>query len=96
MLNKEDIIHIATLARIGLKEDEIEKYQRELSLILDYFKKLENADTESIEPIGHITGVDNVLRLDDFFESEADVKEGIFNNFPDTINNKVKVKSILA
>jgi len=37
MLNKEDIIHIATLARIGLREDEIEKYQRELSLILDYF-----------------------------------------------------------
>jgi len=96
MLKKEDIVHIATLARIGLKDAEIEKYQRELSLILDYFKKLENADTENIQPIGHITGVDNVLRIDEAFEGEVDVREGIFNNFPDTRNNKVKVKSILA
>lgn len=95
MLNKEDIMHIAELARIGLREDEIEKYQRELSLILDYFKKLENADTDSIEPIGHIAGVENVLRSDEVLESEESVKKGIFDNFPDTRNNKVKVKSIL-
>jgi aspartyl-tRNA(Asn)/glutamyl-tRNA(Gln) amidotransferase subunit C len=96
MLKKEDIMHIASLARIGLREDEIEKYQRELSLILDYFKKLEKADTEGVEPIGHITGVDNILREDSVFEREEDVKKLIFDNFPDTINNKVKVKSILT
>ena len=96
MLNKEDIKHIATLARIGLKEEEIEKYQRELSLILDYFKKLESADTDNIEPIGHITGVDNILRGDEVIEVAEDIKQGIFDNFPDTRNNKVKVRSILA
>lgn len=96
MLNKEDIKHIATLARIGLKEDEIEKYQRELSLILDYFKKLETAETENVEPIGHITGVDNVLREDEILSNSEELKKGIFDNFPETRNNKVKVKSILA
>ena len=96
MLNKEDIIHIATLARIGLREDEIEKYQRELSLILDYFKKLEEVDTENIEPIGHITGVDNVLRNDEVLARDDELVKGIFDNFPDSRNNKVKVKSILA
>jgi len=96
MLNKEDIIHIATLARIGLREDEIEKYQRELSLILDYFKKLEEVDTENVEPIGHITGVDNVLRNDEVLARDDELVKGIFDNFPDSRNNKVKVKSILA
>ena len=96
MLNKEDIMHVAALARIGLREDEIEKYQRELSLILDYFQKLEKADTENVEPIGHITGINNVLRSDEASENQADLVKGIFDNFPATANNKVKVKSILS
>jgi len=95
MLKKEDIVHIATLARIGLREEEIEKYQRELSLILDYFKKLEKADTEKVEPISHITGVHSVVREDEVIQSEVDTRDGIIKNFPATINNKVKVKSIL-
>jgi len=95
MLKKEDIIHIAELARIGLKEDEIEKYQRELSLILDYFKKLDTVDTDNIEPIGHITGINSVLREDVSQASDDDVKDGIVKNFPQTVNNKVKVKSVL-
>lgn len=96
MLKKEDIIHIAELARIGLREDEIEKYQRELSLILDYFKKLEAVKTESIEPIGHITGEHSIIRDDVVIECDAETKETIINNFPDKQDNQAKVKSILA
>lgn len=96
MLKREDIMHIAKLARIGLKEEEVEKYQRELSLILDYFKKLEKADTENVEPIGHITGSHSVIRDDEVIDCEAAVKNGIINNFPDKQNNQAKVRSILA
>ncbi|EKE21720.1 MAG: Asp-tRNAAsn/Glu-tRNAGln amidotransferase C subunit [uncultured bacterium] len=96
MLKKEDIIHIAELARIGLREEEIEKYQRELSLILDYFKKLETVDTENIESIGHITGSHSVVRDDVVIDCGQDTKNGIINNFPDKISNQVKVKSILT
>ncbi|MFZ2153624.1 MAG: Asp-tRNA(Asn)/Glu-tRNA(Gln) amidotransferase subunit GatC [Candidatus Moraniibacteriota bacterium] len=96
MLKKEDIIHIAGLARIGLSEDEIEKYQKELSLILDYFKKLEKVSTEGIETIGHITGSHSVLREDEVLEAEGETKQQIIDNFPDSKDNQAKVKSILA
>lgn len=96
MLKKEDIIHIAGLARIGLSEDEIEKYQKELSLILDYFKKLEKVSTEGIETIGHITGLHSILREDDMLEAEGETKQQIIGNFPDSKDNQAKVKSILA
>lgn len=96
MLKKEDIIHIAELARIGLREEEIEKYQRELSLILDYFKKLEKAQTDDVEPIGHITGSHSVMREDVVIECESEMKKEIINNFPDKQNNQAKVKSILV
>ena len=52
MLSKEEILHIATLARIGVSEKDVEKYQHDLSDILDYFKKLEEADTEGVEQVG--------------------------------------------
>ncbi|HBI17466.1 MAG: Aspartyl/glutamyl-tRNA(Asn/Gln) amidotransferase subunit C [Candidatus Moranbacteria bacterium GW2011_GWF2_34_56] len=95
MLKKEDIIHIAELARIGLKEEEIEKYQRELSLILDYFKKLELVNTDKIDSIGHITGEHSVIRDDVVIDCKEDIRMGIINNFPDKKDNQAKVKSIL-
>lgn len=96
MLHKDEIIHIAQLARIGLREDEIVKYQRELSLILDYFNKLEKADTDEIDPIGHITGSHTTLKEDEIIDSSIETKKIIFDNFPDKKNNQVKVKSILV
>lgn len=96
MLKKEDIIHIAKLARIGIKDDEIEKYQRELSLILDYFKKLETVDTDGVDPIGHITGEHSIIRDDAVIECDAEIREDIINNFPDKKDNQAKVKSILT
>jgi aspartyl-tRNA(Asn)/glutamyl-tRNA(Gln) amidotransferase subunit C len=94
MLKKEDIIHIAELARIGLREDEIEKYQRELSLILDYFKKLEKVDTENVEPIGHITGSHSVVRDDMVIDCDKDSKKGIIDNFPRERDGQAEVRSI--
>lgn len=96
MLKKEDIMHIAGLARIGLREEEIEKYQRELSLILDYFKKLETVDTNAVDSIGHITGSHSVTRDDVIIECDVEIREDIKNNFPDKKDNQAKVKSILT
>jgi aspartyl-tRNA(Asn)/glutamyl-tRNA(Gln) amidotransferase subunit C len=95
MLTREEILHIATLARIGLDEKDIKKYQNELSEILDYFNKLNELDVEGIEPIGHITGMQNVFRSDrqeDFGLSE---KAKILKNVPESKNGYIKVKSVL-
>lgn len=93
-LSKEEIKHIAALARIGLKDKEIEKYQNELSVILGYFEKLEKLDTEKVDPIGHITGMHSILRDDKAEEREKDVKSGIIKNAPKEKDNYFKVKSV--
>jgi aspartyl-tRNA(Asn)/glutamyl-tRNA(Gln) amidotransferase subunit C len=94
-LSRDDIQNIADLARIGVTEEEIDTYQKELSSVLAYFEKLQELDTETIEEIGHITGVDNVYREDDVEEvSEAD-KSAIMDNVTDVQDGYIKVKSVL-
>ncbi len=95
MLSKEEILHIATLARIGVSEKDVEKYQHDLSDILDYFKKLEEADTEGIEPIGHITGMQNSFRTDANADFGSLGKEAIMKNVPEVKDEYIKVKSVL-
>ncbi|MCX6758549.1 MAG: Asp-tRNA(Asn)/Glu-tRNA(Gln) amidotransferase subunit GatC [Candidatus Nealsonbacteria bacterium] len=53
MLSKEETEHIAGLARLGLGEEEIERYQKDLSSILDYIEKLKEVDTGDIKPFTH-------------------------------------------
>ena len=95
MLSKEEVQHIAALARIGIKENEIEKYQKDLSAVLDYFKKLEELNTENVSPIGHITGRKNVSRKDEAEAFGSLGREAILKNAPETKDNSIKVKSIL-
>lgn len=95
MLSKEEVQHIAALARIGLTDKETEKYQKDLSAILDYFQKLQELDTENVNPIGHITGRNNVTS-EDKMENFGDLgKEAILKNAPEIKNRYVKVKSVL-
>lgn len=51
MLKKEEVARIAKLARLGLTEEEKEKFQRELSSILEYVEKLKKADTSRVNPV---------------------------------------------
>jgi aspartyl-tRNA(Asn)/glutamyl-tRNA(Gln) amidotransferase subunit C len=95
MLSKDEILNIATLARVGLVEKDIEKYQKDLSSVLDYFNKLGELDVSNIEPIGHITGMQDVFK-DDMYEDFGDLgKEAILKNAPEKKDGQIKVKSVL-
>ena len=95
MLEKKEIKHVAALARIGLKEKEIERYQKELSQVLDYFEKLKDLNTESTDTIGHITGMHSIFREDNIEDCEESVKNGIMENAPRRKDDYFQVKSIL-
>lgn len=94
MLTKEEVQNIALLARIGLKEEEVEQYRKDLSAVLGFFTELEVLSTDDVEPIGHITGRENVAREDRVKDFDADGKAAILRNAPDTKNGQVKVKSV--
>lgn len=94
MLSKDEVKHIALLARIGVKEEEIEKYRKDLSSVLDFFRDLETLPTDAVEPIGHITGLQDVARTDIAEEFESVRKTLLKKNFPDAKDGFLKVKSV--
>jgi aspartyl-tRNA(Asn)/glutamyl-tRNA(Gln) amidotransferase subunit C len=94
MLSKEEVKHIALLARIGVKEDEVEKYQEDLSGVLDFFKDLEKADTSGVAVPRQIIGRENGMRSDTVRSSASHQTELIMGNVPEVKDGYVKVKSV--
>lgn len=94
MLSSDEVKHIALLSRIGLKDDEVPRYQKDLSAVFDFFRELEKLPTDSIAPIGHITGRTDVMRQDNEESFEASGKEQVMKNAPDTKDGFLKVKSV--
>lgn len=65
MLSKDDVKHIAKLARLKLSDDEIGKFSGQLSDILKYVEQLEEVDTDGVEETSQVTGLQNVTQSDD-------------------------------
>ena len=63
-LSKKDVEHVAWLARIQLSEEEKELFTEQFNDILDYFKKIDEMNTESVEPTYHVLDLQNVTRKD--------------------------------
>lgn len=94
MLSTDDVKHIALLARIGLHDDEVAGYQKDLSAVVDFFHELEKLDTSAVMPIGHITGRANVMRTDEAEAFQNTGRDQILTNAPDTKEGFLKVKSV--
>jgi aspartyl-tRNA(Asn)/glutamyl-tRNA(Gln) amidotransferase subunit C len=69
MISREEVLHIAKLAKLKLTEEEVELFQEQLGKILEYFKKLEGVDTENVEPLKHVVATENVFREDEPWDS---------------------------
>ena len=65
MIPREQVLHVARLARLGLDEEEVERLQAELSAILDAVGKISELDLGDIEPTAHPLDVANVLGEDE-------------------------------
>lgn len=64
MIDREQVLHVARLARLSLTEDEVERMASELSSVLDHIEKLEEIELDGVEPTTHVVPVENVLRAD--------------------------------
>ena len=98
MLTNKEIQHITELARIKLTEKEKDKFKKELSSILDFVKKLNELDTENVEPLYQVTGIVNTLRPDEYrkdFEMNEDLNEKLIGQAPHKENRFIKVRSVL-
>jgi aspartyl-tRNA(Asn)/glutamyl-tRNA(Gln) amidotransferase subunit C len=93
MLSTEEVKKIALLARIELSDGEVEKFQKDLSTVLDYVAELQGVDTEGLEIVSQVTGLQNMQREDEAVSAEN--HEEILANAPETKDGYYKVKAIL-
>ncbi|MFH0779755.1 MAG: Asp-tRNA(Asn)/Glu-tRNA(Gln) amidotransferase subunit GatC [Parcubacteria group bacterium] len=89
---QEQIEHLARLARLEITAEEKKKYSKQISLILDYFKKLRELKTDNVEPLTHVVDLKNVTREDKakkIFSADKALAEA-----PELEKRQIKVKNV--
>ncbi|MBI1801955.1 MAG: Asp-tRNA(Asn)/Glu-tRNA(Gln) amidotransferase subunit GatC [Chloroflexi bacterium] len=92
-LTREEVLHIADLARLGLSEAEVERLQEQLSDILSHADRLQQADLSAISPTARVFGWQNVLRADEVRPSFP--REAMIANAPEAAEGCFKVPPVL-
>lgn len=93
-LSKQDVLNVAKLARIELTEAEVEKFQKQLSGVLDYIEQLSKVDTAGVAVTAQVTGLENVTRPDVMHAQPDDVRKAAIDEAPQTAGNMVRVTSV--
>jgi aspartyl-tRNA(Asn)/glutamyl-tRNA(Gln) amidotransferase subunit C len=65
VIDREQVLHVARLARLALTEDEIERMSGELSGILEHVERMNELDLDGVEPTSHVVALENILRPDE-------------------------------
>ena len=92
-ISKQEVEHVAKLARLELSEQEKEKLTDQLSNILTYVETLNSVDTKGVEPTSHVLDIKNVMR-DDVVVSGL-TQEQALANAPDKAAGHYKVPKII-
>lgn len=92
-LSHEQVRHIAWLARLGLSDEEVEKFSLQLSNILENVEILQQVDTANVPPATHTIPLQNVLRKDDVAKSYS--QSEVLSNAPKQAEKCFKVQAIL-
>jgi aspartyl-tRNA(Asn)/glutamyl-tRNA(Gln) amidotransferase subunit C len=65
MIDREQVLHVAKLARLKLSDEEVERMSGELSAILEHVDNINELDLDGVEPTSHVVPLENVLREDE-------------------------------
>jgi aspartyl-tRNA(Asn)/glutamyl-tRNA(Gln) amidotransferase subunit C len=89
MIDRDQVLHVARLARLRLSDEEIDAMARELSSVLDHIEKISELDLSDVEPTTHVVTVENVLRPDEPRPSWP--KERVLESAPDPSHGGFRV-----
>ncbi len=95
-LQKQDVLHLAQLARLQLSDQEISQFQEEISDILSYMEQLQAVPLDGVEPTSQVTGLKNVTRPDEIKKLPYTNAELLKNTPELDKNNYIKVKRVLS
>jgi aspartyl-tRNA(Asn)/glutamyl-tRNA(Gln) amidotransferase subunit C len=94
-INATQVRHIGNLGRIRLSDTDVEQFGQQLASILSYIEKLDELDTENVEPMAHAVEIHNVLAADVLGESltpdqalaNAPAREGDYFSVPKVLGD---------
>ncbi len=92
-LSREEVLHIARLARVGLTEEEIGRMREQLSNILENFEILQQVDTNDVPPTAHTVALHSVMRDDEAAPSLP--PEEVLANAPQKEGDCFRVRAVL-
>ena len=92
-IKKEEILHIAKLASLKIKEEEIEDYRKNLQDILNFANTINSVDTSNVEETNGTSLNVNCFRNDEIVNFEN--KEGLMQNAPEQEQNMFKIPKVL-
>ncbi|MFC7062522.1 Asp-tRNA(Asn)/Glu-tRNA(Gln) amidotransferase subunit GatC [Halobacillus seohaensis] len=92
-ISKDEVKHVANLARLSIKEEEANLFTKQLDDIITYAEQLNELDTEGVEPTTHVLDLQNVMRKDE--PKKWIEKEDALKNAPDQQDGQFKVPSVL-
>ena len=93
-VNKQDVEKIAELARLIFSEEELENFTPQMNKILSYMDKLNELDTDNVEPLSHPVEQTNVFREDELRPSIS--KEDALKNAPSKDEHQFKVPKVIG
>jgi aspartyl-tRNA(Asn)/glutamyl-tRNA(Gln) amidotransferase subunit C len=96
MLSKEEVQHIAKLARLELSEAELEKYKTDLSSILDYVTQLQELDVSLVQPTSHAVPLENIMREDEIQRETPERINALLESAPHKERGYIRTKGILG
>ena len=92
MITREDVEHVARLARLELNDDELERMREQLNAILGYIDKLRELDVTNVEPTSHAVPLVNVMREDEV--APCLPQDQMLANAPDRVGELFRVPRI--
>lgn len=95
MITKKEVQHIAELARLGMAEADIERFQKDLSSVLEYVEKLKKVDVSKTMPTSHPFEIENATRPDAENPKSKTQNLKLLELAPEIKEGYIKVKSIL-
>jgi aspartyl-tRNA(Asn)/glutamyl-tRNA(Gln) amidotransferase subunit C len=92
-LTRDEVLHVARLARVSLTEDDVTRFQQQLSQILDHFESLSRIDTEGVPPTTHTLTLEGVMVADEVRPSLT--HDEVLANAPLEQDGYLRVRAVL-
>jgi aspartyl-tRNA(Asn)/glutamyl-tRNA(Gln) amidotransferase subunit C len=90
-----DVLKLARLSRLQLSKTEVATFKDELSAIVGYVEQLQQVDVTGLQPTSQVTGLTDVVRLDEVIDYGVSQKE-LLKNAPNIEDNQFKVKRMVG